>query len=62
MTVDELRQHGNKPVSFRGGTYILVGMRTVSDINGKRVQVKLQDTRVKHSFVIARAQEVREVE
>lgn len=59
MTPQEVNVSKNAHVLFRGGFYLLCGRRTITDSKGvRRVQLLLQDERVKHSYVIARMEEV----
>lgn len=59
MTPQEVNANKNALVLFRGGFYLLCGRRTITDSKGApRVQLLLQDKRVKHSYVIARMEEV----
>lgn len=60
MTPQEVNSNRNPLVLFRGGFYLLCGRRTITDNKGApRVQLLLQDERVKHSYVIARMEEVK---
>jgi len=60
MTREEIIAHKDKPVLYNGSVYILRKARKANTRRGEgHIQVKLQDTRVKHSFVIARAQDIR---
>ena len=62
MTPQEVNANKNALVLFRGGFYLLCGRRTITDRKGAlRVQLLLQDERVKHSYVIARMEEVETV-
>lgn len=62
MTPQEVNANKNALVLFRGGFYLLCGRRTITDGKGTlRVQLLLQDERVKHSYVIARIEEVEAV-
>lgn len=61
MTREEIIAHKDKPVLYKGSVYILRKARKAKTQRGEEyIQVNLQDTRVKHSFVIARAQEVKQ--
>lgn len=57
MTVDELRSHANKPVTVWGCTLILRGIKSAPD--GKTIAL-LQDRHHKRSFVIARAEDIKQ--
>lgn len=62
MTPQEVNANKNALVLFRGGFYLLCGRRTITDSKGtRRVQLLLQDERVKNSYVIARMEEVEAV-
>lgn len=62
MTADELRAYANKPVLYNGSVYILRKARKAKTRRGKEyIQVKLQDMRVKNSYVIARAEELKQI-
>lgn len=62
MTPQEVNDNKNALVLFRGGFYLLCGRRTITDRKGApRVQLLLRDERVKHSYVIARMEEVETV-
>lgn len=59
MTEQEVNDNKNALVLFRGGFYLLCGRRTITDSKGvRRVQLLLQDERVKRSYVIARMEDV----
>lgn len=59
MTPQEVNDNKNALVLFHGGFYLLCGRRTITDSKGaRRVQLLLQDKRVRHSYVIARMEEV----
>ena len=62
MTPQEVNANKNALVLFRGGFYLLCGRRAITDSKGvPQVQLLLQDERVKHSYVIARMEEVEAV-
>jgi hypothetical protein len=62
MKSQEVNANKNALVLFRGGFYLLRGRRTITDSKGvRRVQLLLQDERVKRSYVIARMEEVEAV-
>ena len=62
MTPQEVNANKNALVLFHGGFYLLCGRRTITDRKGApRVQLLLRDERVKHSYVIARMEEVETV-
>lgn len=61
MTPDELRAHANKPVTAWGCTLILRGIKSVPDGKGGiRTIALLQDRHHKRSFVIARAEDIKQ--
>lgn len=62
MTKDEIIAHKDKPVLYDGSVYILRKARHIRTRRGEWIQVKLQDTRVQHSYVIARAQDIQRTE
>jgi hypothetical protein len=63
MTREEIIAHKDKPVLYNGSVYILRKARKAKTQRGEEyIQVKLQDTRVKRSFVIARAQDMQAIE
>ena len=63
MTREEIIAHKDKPVLYKGSVYILRKARKAKTRHGEEyIQVKLQDTRAKHSFVIARAQDIQAIE
>lgn len=62
MTRDELRTYANKPVRFRDCILILRAAKAVPDgKGGTRIVCKLQNTRVENSYVIARAEELKQI-
>lgn len=61
MTKDEIIAHKDKPVLYDGSEYILRKARHIRTRRGEWIQVKLQDTKVKNSYVIARAQDIQAI-
>lgn len=62
MTQSELLQHKDKPVRFRGCILILKAAKGTKMPDGKvRIKCLLQDRKIKNSYVIARAEELKPI-
>ena len=62
MNQDELLQHKDKPVRFRDCVLILKAAKGTRYPDGKvRIKCLLQDRKIKNSYVVARAEELKPI-